>query len=103
MKKWLSNKGFTLVEMMVVLLIISVLLLVTIPNIARHTATIDSKGCEAYKTMLTSQVEAYKLEFKQKPNLADLVSEGFVKDSTLVCPDGTELDVVAGVIGVKAD
>lgn len=53
--------------------------------------------------MLTSQVEAYKLEFKQKPNLADLVSEGFVKDSTLVCPDGTELDVVAGVIGVKAD
>lgn len=62
MKKWLSNKGFTLVEMMVVLLIISVLLLVTIPNIARHTATIDSKGCEAYKTQI-----AYKDILIEKP------------------------------------
>ena len=53
--------------------------------------------------MLTSQVEAYKLEFKKKPELADLVTEGFVKDSNLVCPDGTELDIVAGVIGVKED
>lgn len=51
MKKLLSQKGFTLVEMMIVLLIISVLLLVTIPNIAKHTATIDTKGCDAYKNL----------------------------------------------------
>lgn len=100
--RWLRNqKGFTLVEMMIVLLIISVLLLVTIPNIARQTATIDEKGCEAYRTMLSSQIESYKLEFKKKPDLADLQSEGFVKEGPLVCPDGTELTIAAGVVTNK--
>ncbi|WP_342525442.1 competence type IV pilus major pilin ComGC [Chryseomicrobium sp. FSL W7-1435] len=101
MKRIRNESGFTLVEMMIVLLIISVLLLITIPNIARHTATIDEKGCEAYRTMLSSQIEAYKLEFKAKPELADLQTEGFVKEGDLVCPNGTELTIVAGVISEK--
>ncbi len=43
-----NEKGFTLIEMMIVLLIISVLLIITIPNIGRHNATVNEKGCEAY-------------------------------------------------------
>lgn len=43
-----NEKGFTLVEMLVVLLIISILILVTIPNVSKHFATIDEKGCNAY-------------------------------------------------------
>ena len=39
MKKYLKNeKGFTLIEMMIVLLIISVLILITIPNVTKHSA-----------------------------------------------------------------
>jgi len=48
MKKFTCQKGFTLIEMMVVLLIISVLILIAIPNVTKHSATIDDKGCEAY-------------------------------------------------------
>ena len=62
MKKYLKNKkGFTLIEMMIVLLIISVLILITIPNVTKHSATIDDKGCEAYVKMVQGQVEAYKI------------------------------------------
>ncbi|MER2153220.1 MAG: prepilin-type N-terminal cleavage/methylation domain-containing protein [Solibacillus sp.] len=43
-----NEKGFTLVEMLVVLLIISILILVTIPNVSKHFASIDEKGCDAY-------------------------------------------------------
>jgi len=39
-----NEKGFTLIEMLIVLLIISVLILVTIPNVTKHFATIDDKG-----------------------------------------------------------
>ncbi|MDW0112190.1 prepilin-type N-terminal cleavage/methylation domain-containing protein [Sporosarcina saromensis] len=43
-----SQKGFTLIEMMIVLLIISVLVLIAIPNVTKHSSTIDQKGCEAF-------------------------------------------------------
>ena len=93
MKNLLNQKGFTLVEMMIVLLIISVLLLITIPNIAKHTATIDTKGCDAYVNMVSAQVEAYKLEFKEIPTLAMLNTKGFIKETDLVCPGGKELTI----------
>ncbi|MFC4356150.1 competence type IV pilus major pilin ComGC [Chryseomicrobium palamuruense] len=103
MKKLLNQKGFTLVEMMIVLLIISVLLLVTIPNIAKHTATIDSKGCDAYINMVSAQIEAYKLEFKEIPTLLSLNTTGFIKEEKLVCPGGQELTIdVNGVVSEKA-
>lgn len=103
MKKLLNQKGFTLVEMMIVLLIISVLLLVTIPNIAKHTATIDSKGCDAYINMVSAQIEAYKLEFKEIPTLLSLNTAGFVKEEKLVCPGGQELTIDEnGVVSEKA-
>jgi len=43
----MKEKGFTLIEMLIVLAIISILLLVTIPNITRHNTVINNKGCEA--------------------------------------------------------
>ena len=48
MKQLKQEKGFTLIEMLIVLLIISILILITVPNISKHFATIDKKGCDAY-------------------------------------------------------
>ena len=62
MKKWLNERGFTLIEMLVVLLVISIVLLVAIPNISKHSKTINEKGCEALKQMVQGQVEAYFIE-----------------------------------------
>ncbi|WP_152908487.1 prepilin-type N-terminal cleavage/methylation domain-containing protein, partial [Geobacillus stearothermophilus] len=44
----MNQKGFTLIEMLIVLMVISVLLLIAIPNIAKHNSMINEKGCEAF-------------------------------------------------------
>ena len=84
----LTNKGFTLIEMLIVLLIISVLILVTIPNVTKHFATIDEKGCDAYVQMVQGQVEAYKIEKMKFPSISELIEEGYISTEEAKCPSG---------------
>lgn len=89
-----NEKGFTLVEMLIVLLIISVLILITIPNVTKHFASIDKKGCEAYIRMVQGQVEAYKIDKKVFPNsIKDLVDEGYLKSEDATCPNGKAIKI----------
>ncbi|WP_342472597.1 competence type IV pilus major pilin ComGC [Metasolibacillus sp. FSL H7-0170] len=90
-----NEKGFTLVEMLVVLLIVSILILVTIPNVTKHFATIDSKGCSAYMTMLQGQVEAYKIDHMTTPTVTDLFNEEYIESEEAKCPNG-ELVTING-------
>ena len=81
------EKGFTLIEMLIVLFIISVLILVTVPNVTKHFASIDEKGCDAYISMVQAQVEAYKIDNSNYPTLEELEKAGYIdKDAT--CPNG---------------
>lgn len=97
-KKLFNEQGFTLIEMMIVLLIISVLILIALPNVTKHSKSIDEKGCEAYKATVQSQVEAYKIEKQEYPNsLSLLITEGFVNEEP-ACPDGTALSIEEGVV-----
>ena len=89
------QKGFTLIEMMVVLLIISVLILIAIPNVTKHSATIDAKGCEAYVKMVQGQVEAYRIDLKVTPTIQDLVDEEYLVDGETSCPNGSEIQIDA--------
>lgn len=91
-----NQKGFTLIEMMVVLLIISVLLIITIPNIANHNASINDKGCKAYVKMVEAQVQAYQIEHRTSPtSIQDLVDEGYLKGDETACPDNTTITIGA--------
>ncbi|WPK11464.1 competence type IV pilus major pilin ComGC [Lysinibacillus louembei] len=83
-----NEKGFTLVEMLVVLLIVSVLILVSIPNVTKHFASIDSKGCAAYMTMLQGQVEAYKIDHMKTPTVQQLFQEKYIESEEAKCPSG---------------
>ena len=84
-----NEKGFTLIEMMIVLLIISVLILIAIPNVTKHSKSIDEKGCAAYIKMVQGQVEAYKMDKKHLPgSMSDLTDEEYLPE-TAQCPDGT--------------
>ena len=47
MKKILNEKGFTLVEMLIVLAVISILVLLIIPNAITILSTANEQGCEA--------------------------------------------------------
>lgn len=88
MKQIKNEKAFTLVEMLIVLLIISVLILVIVPNVGRHFQTIDEKGCSAFLAMVQGQVEAYRVNESVYPTVSDLVSKGYLKNDESVCPNG---------------
>ncbi|AGK54883.1 competence type IV pilus major pilin ComGC [Bacillus sp. 1NLA3E] len=91
-----NEKGFTLIEMMIVLLIISVLLIITIPNVAKHNANINTKGCQAYVKMVEAQVQAYHLDLQKYPaSTQELIDEGYLKSGETACPDSTNIVIGA--------
>lgn len=94
MKRLLENeKGFTLIEMMVVLLVITVLLLIALPNITNHSSNINEKGCQGLKQMVQGQVEAYRMDHNEIPDAGKLKSEGYMNNDDLECPNGKTLSI----------
>ncbi len=85
-----DSAGFTLLEMLMVMFIISILLLLTIPNITKQKENVDETGCEAYADFVQTQVTAYDLAEGNPPSsIQTLVSNGYIPDAT--CSDGTAL------------
>ncbi|MCP3030300.1 prepilin-type N-terminal cleavage/methylation domain-containing protein [Halobacillus sp. A1] len=93
----MNQKGFTLIEMLIVLLIISVLLIITIPNLTKNTDSVRSKGCEALIMTAEAQVEAYYIENDEYPeSISTLVDGEYLKQST--CPNGEVLTYSNGQV-----
>lgn len=57
--KALSDKGFTLIEMVIVLFVISVIMLLVIPNLSKSKDSIDSTGNAAFATVVQTQLDLY--------------------------------------------
>lgn len=88
-----NEKGFTLIEMLIVLLVISVLLIITIPNMSKNSTTIRDKGCEALIKTTEAQVEAYFIENDVYPtDISELEGE-YISQST--CPNGSTLSITS--------
>jgi competence protein ComGC len=91
-----NDKGFTLIEMMIVLLVISVLLIITIPNVTKHNSKINSKGCDAFVKMVQAQVQAYEIDKKVLPtDIQDLVAAEYLNEETTTCPNGDAITISA--------
>ncbi len=89
-----NERGFTLIEMMIVLLVISVLLFIAIPNVTKQSGSINAKGCEAFVNMVEGQVEAYKMDGNTgQVTIQNLVTEGYLKDEYKACPDGRAITI----------
>lgn len=103
LKKVKEEDGFTLIEMMIVLLIISVLVLIAIPNVTKHSKSIDEKGCDALVKMVQGQAEAYKMEHHESPTtIQQLIDAQYLPDGTK-CPDGRELSITDGEVTTKKE
>ena len=59
------RKGFTLLEMTIVVMIISVLFLLTVPNIQKTLKIVNSKGCKALEKVADSAIIQYKREYDE--------------------------------------
>lgn len=89
-----KEKGFTLIEMLVVLLVISVLLLITIPNVTQHNTTIQDKGCEGLINMVQAQATSYEIDHSEVPTMEELVTGGYLRN-TPICPNGNSVVISA--------
>lgn len=80
--KLLKNKqGFTLVEMLIVLIIVSVLSLLIIPNIGDTTKEVDKEAQYALSQVVKSQASLYKLERGVDATYESLESAGYLTEA----------------------
>ena len=69
------------IEMLVVLLIISVLMLLFVPNLTRQKDTVSDTGNAAVVKVVESQAELYELKnVNEKATLGKLVADGRITD-----------------------
>ncbi|HEL1991616.1 TPA: prepilin-type N-terminal cleavage/methylation domain-containing protein [Streptococcus suis] len=76
----LKKKAFTLVEMLVVLGIISLLLLIFVPNLSKQKDAIQKKGNAAVVKVVESQMELYELEHDKEATVEDLQADGYITE-----------------------
>ncbi|MDO4205854.1 MAG: competence type IV pilus major pilin ComGC [Streptococcus gallolyticus] len=73
-----SVAAFTLVEMLIVLLIISVLMLLFVPNLSKQKDVVREKGDAAVVKVVESQMDLYEVKTGDKPTVDDLVEVGYI-------------------------
>lgn len=96
MKKKRMQKGFTLLEMIVVVLIISVLFLLTVPNIKDTISIVNSRGCKALEKVADSAIVEYKMKYDEYPSsVGDLVNAGLLTEDQTTC-DGSKTLTISG-------
>lgn len=66
--------------------------MIAIPNVTKHSKSIDEKGCEAYVKMVEGQVQAYKMDKKSVPTLTALTADGYLPDNP-ACPNGNAITI----------
>jgi prepilin-type N-terminal cleavage/methylation domain-containing protein len=62
MKNLKKNKGFTLIEIMIVVMIIGILLAIAVPNFVRARETSRASTCQANLKQIDSAKEQYAME-----------------------------------------
>ncbi|CAM3108300.1 competence type IV pilus major pilin ComGC [Sporolactobacillus spathodeae] len=89
------DRGFTLIEMMIVLMIISILLLIAVPNMIKSQSVVRGKSTDATVKLVQSQVGAYQMDHNGTlpSSLEDLVTDGYV--DSIKSPDGGTLQMDA--------
>ena len=101
MKKNLK-KGFTLLEMVIVILIISILFLLAVPNIRKTMDVVNSKGCKAMEKVGDAAILQYKLENGDYPSsVSELVSAGFLTEDQITCDGDHQMTIVDGRAAVE--
>lgn len=86
-----SRKGFTLVELMIVVLILGALAAIAIPRIMGGAKTAKANACKTNVDMINSQIELYYANNDDWPTgLTDVTADpNSFPDGEPACPFGT--------------
>lgn len=93
-----NNHGFTLIEMLVVLMVISVLIILIVPNLNSNSENINEKGCEALTAVVQAQVDAYYIDSGGYPDELDDLVDDYINAEQKTCPNGEDLDYEDGEV-----
>jgi general secretion pathway protein G len=105
MKKLLNAKGFTLLEMTIVVSIIGVLMLVAMPNYRGVAEMAQKRSCDLNQRMIAAQADNYYIDrhislpeddvnTSENEPLEELVNENYLKELPQ-CPSGGSYSVSA--------
>ncbi len=64
-----GERGFTLIEMMIVVAIIAILVAILVPNFMRARAQAQTAACEANLKEIATALELYQTDHQQYPNV----------------------------------
>lgn len=91
------RKGFTLLEMVVVLAIIAMLYLLTIPNIQKVIKIMNDKGCDAQLKVIDTAIIEYRLEYDEEAEtMDDLINAELITQEQTVCQSKEVIDIEDG-------
>ncbi len=90
-------KGFTLLEMIIVVCVIAVIYLLAVPNIQKVMNVVDNKGCASLTKVVDAAILEYKLEYDVYPNsVSELVNAGFLSEDQTTCSNGMSIGINNG-------
>lgn len=91
------KKGFTLLEMIVVVCVLSIIFLLSIPNITKVIQTVEDKGCLALLKVVDTAILQFKLSEDRYPNdIQELLNAGFIIDAQIQCKNNQSIRVENG-------
>jgi len=96
-----NNHGFTLFEMLFVLLVISVLIMLFIPSLSKRSDSVHDTGCDALKTVVQAQVDLYTLEKGAQPKEIGALVDEYITEDQLQCKNGKDLILENGQVVEK--
>ncbi|GGA31507.1 competence protein ComGC [Kroppenstedtia guangzhouensis] len=81
-----DERGFTLIEMLVVLFVIAVIIAIALPNLKAAGESAQQRACEANRKLIGSQADNYYLELGSYPsNVRQMKNRGYLR-TVPTCP-----------------
>ncbi len=82
------KKGFTLIEMVLVMSVIVIIFLLTLPNIQKTLGIVNKKGCDAQLKLVDAAILQYQLKNDSIPtSIQQLVDDNIITQRQTLCHD----------------
>lgn len=96
------RKGFTMLEMILVIAVLSALLILTVPNIQKVLGIVNRKGCDAQLKIVDTAILEYTIARGAEPqSIGDLVEEGLLNEGQRYCQNHDEIVLDGGQASIR--